>query len=137
MKMSHSDNSLSDLSQNDPTCFICLELTTEMNEPLINGTLLRSCGCHFLVHPSCWNKWLLSGKEEYDCPICRRAIIRVIVKEDDEPVRRIRAESFPYADESFVCCCDLPESKKIIISLAIIAFIIIAILITLQLLFKY
>ena len=136
MKMSYSGNSLSDLSQNDPTCFICLELTTDTNEPLINGTLLRACGCHFLVHPSCWNTWLLSGKEEYDCPICRRAIIRVIVKEDDVPSRRIRAESFPYADESFVCCCDLPESKKIIVCL-IIVFITIAILVTLELLFKY
>ena len=136
MKMSYSGNSLSDLSQNDPTCLICLELTTEMNEPLINGTLLRACGCHFLVHPSCWNTWLLTGKEEYDCPICRRAIIRVIVKEDDAPSRRIRAESFPYADERFVCCCELPESNKMIMCL-IIVFITIAILATLILLFNY
>lgn len=136
MKTSSSGNSLSDLNPNDPTCFICLELTTETDEPLIDGTLLRACGCHFLVHPSCWNTWLLSGKEEYDCPICRRSIISVIVKEDDTPVTRIRAESFPYADESFVCCCELPESNKMITCL-IITFITIAILMTLELLFKY
>ena len=72
MKASDSTNSLTELTQGEKSCFICLE--TDMNrqgEPLVDSKLLRSCGCHFQVHPACWNEWL-KEKSDYDCPICRK-----------------------------------------------------------------
>jgi hypothetical protein len=43
----------------------------EKEEPLVDGSILRSCGCKFMVHPDCWNQWI-KDKTEFDCPICRR-----------------------------------------------------------------
>ena len=114
MKTSSSRNSLDGLTQNDPTCFVCLELTNEIDEPLVDGKMLRRCGCAFHVHPSCWNSWLASGKSEFDCPICRRASINITIPDEMvPPLARIRAQSFPYADESYICCCDIPDTYTI------------------------
>jgi hypothetical protein len=109
MKNSPSTSSLIDLSQSDPTCFVCLELTNEQGEAIMNGKDLRMCGCQFYVHPICWNTWLANGKTEFDCPICRRAVIGREKEISDETVRRVRTHSFPYADESYTCCIELPE----------------------------
>lgn len=69
MKQSDSTNSLTELSEVIPVleCFICLE----SSEPLVDNTLLRTCGCKFIVHPECWAIWI-KNKDEWDCPICRR-----------------------------------------------------------------
>ena len=124
MKTSSSRNSLDELAQNDPTCFLCLELINEIGEPLIDGRMLRKCGCVFHVHPSCWNKWLSSGKSEFDCPICRRASITITIP-DEPPLTRVRTQSFPYADESYICCCDIPDKYIIYLILAGILMILI------------
>ena len=79
----------------------------EKGEAIVDGKDLRMCGCQFFVHPICWNTWLSNGKTEFDCPICRRAIIGKEVSE--ESVRRVRTHSFPYADESYSCCIEFPE----------------------------
>lgn len=77
MKASDSTNSLTGLTDpvkisfDDPSCFICLEILNEKQEPLVDSSLLRTCGCHFKVHPECWNDWM-KDKTEYDCPICRK-----------------------------------------------------------------
>lgn len=77
MKSSDSTNSLTALNPDsvtvelDPVCFICLEELNEKNEPLVDSSLLRTCGCQFKVHPECWNRWM-KDKTEYDCPICRK-----------------------------------------------------------------
>jgi hypothetical protein len=55
----------------DVECFICLELQNELQEPLVDSKLLRTCGCKFVVHPACWNGWM-KDKSDWDCPICRR-----------------------------------------------------------------
>ena len=112
MKTSSSTSSLDGLTQNDPTCFVCLELTNEIGEPLVDGKMLRKCGCLFHVHPACWNNWLASGKDEFDCPICRRTMITVVIPDENSPpLTRARALSFPYADQSFCCCIEIPNSK--------------------------
>lgn len=69
MKNSSSTTSLTDLItvKDADECFICLEAM----EPLVDGSLLRSCGCKFMVHPDCWNQWM-KDKSDFDCPICRR-----------------------------------------------------------------
>jgi len=69
MKNSSSTTSLTDLItvKDVDECFICLEGM----EPLVDGSILRSCGCKFIVHPDCWNAWI-KDKTEFDCPICRR-----------------------------------------------------------------
>jgi hypothetical protein len=69
MKQSDSTNSLTELNKDDPTCFVCLEIHTA-DLPLIDSSILRSCGCKFHVHAPCWNEWLKEGKSDYDCPIC-------------------------------------------------------------------
>jgi len=73
MKNSSSTTSLTDLItvKDVDECFICLESTNEKDEPLIDGSLMRSCGCKFMVHPDCWNQWM-KDKSDFDCPICRR-----------------------------------------------------------------
>ena len=114
MKSSPSTSSLDGLTKNDPTCFVCLELTNDVGEPLVDGRMLRRCGCAFHVHPICWNSWLSSGKYDFDCPICRRASLHIIVPDEDvPPLARIRAQSFPYADETYICCCEIPEGYKL------------------------
>ena len=77
MKSSDSTNSLTALNPDsfaveiEPVCFICLEELNEKQEPLVDSSLLRSCGCQFKVHPECWNLWM-KDKTDYDCPICRK-----------------------------------------------------------------
>lgn len=71
MKHSDSKSSLADLNPDDTPCFICLENENELAEPLVDGALLRTCGCKFKVHPFCWNEWM-KEKTCYDCPICRK-----------------------------------------------------------------
>jgi E3 ubiquitin-protein ligase DOA10 len=74
MKASDSTNSLTELtqSQDDKSCFICLESgNNETGEPLVDSKLLRNCGCRFSVHPLCWNIWI-KEKSDYDCPICHK-----------------------------------------------------------------
>lgn len=111
MKTSSSTSSLDGLTQNDPTCFLCLELTNDIGEPLVDGKMLRRCGCAFHVHPACWNSWLASGRGDFDCPICRKSSLRIIIPDEmAPPLTRVRAQSFPYADESFICCCDMPDT---------------------------
>ena len=74
MKASDSTNSLTGLTEHiaeEQTCFICLEILSLNQEPLVDSSLLRTCGCQFKVHPACWNEWM-NGKSDYDCPICRK-----------------------------------------------------------------
>ena len=77
MKASDSTNSLTGLTERieiqieENGCFICLEELNENREPLVDSTLLRTCGCRFKVHPACWNEWM-KDKTDYDCPICRK-----------------------------------------------------------------
>ena len=77
MKNSDSTNSLTALNPElvaveiDPVCFICLEELNEKKEPLVDSSMLRTCGCQFKVHPECWNLWM-KNKTDYDCPICRK-----------------------------------------------------------------
>lgn len=76
MKGSDSTNSLTELTEvvSDVECFICLELQNDLQEPLVDSKLLRTCGCKFLVHPACWNSWM-KNKSDWECPICRRQSI--------------------------------------------------------------
>lgn len=80
MKASDSVNSLTELTEVEKSCFICLE--TDINskgEPLVDSKILRNCGCRFHVHPACWNEWL-KDKSDYDCPICRKdSMLRIKV----------------------------------------------------------
>jgi hypothetical protein len=77
MKASDSVNSLTGLTDHvevqfeENGCFICLEEMNQTGEPLVDSSLLRTCGCRFKVHPVCWNEWM-KGKSDYDCPICRK-----------------------------------------------------------------
>lgn len=76
MKQSDSTNSLDELNPTNE-CFVCLE--DGDNTPLIESSVLRTCGCRFHVHSDCWNQWM-KGKTEFDCPICRKSsLIRVQV----------------------------------------------------------
>jgi hypothetical protein len=73
MKASDSVNSLTELnkSQDQNTCFICLEEDT-LGNVLVSSQILRNCGCRFFVHTSCWNEWI-KNKTDYDCPICHKS----------------------------------------------------------------
>jgi hypothetical protein len=77
MKNSDSTNSLTALNPDivaveiEPVCFICLDELNEKKEPLVDSSMLRTCGCQFKVHPECWNLWM-KDKTDYDCPICRK-----------------------------------------------------------------
>lgn len=75
MKASDSANSLTalnpDMEEGLQTCFICLDEMNDKQEPLVDSSLLRTCGCRFKVHPDCWNGWM-KDKTDYDCPICRK-----------------------------------------------------------------
>lgn len=81
MKASDSTNSLTGLTESiqvqvdEPSCFICLEVMNEKEEPLVDSSLLRTCGCVFKVHPACWNEWM-KDKTDYDCPICRKTSLK-------------------------------------------------------------
>ena len=80
MKASESTNSLTALTEvvSEVECFICLELQNDLQEPLVDSKLLRTCGCKFVVHPECWNKWM-KDKSDWDCPICHRKSMDTIV----------------------------------------------------------
>jgi hypothetical protein len=73
MKQSSSTTSLTALTEAnfDRECFICLDIANESGEPLVDSSILRTCGCKFVVHPECWNKWMV-GKSDWDCPICHK-----------------------------------------------------------------
>ena len=73
MKQSLSTSSLTALTEAnlERECFICLDIANESGEPLVNSSILRTCGCKFVVHPECWNKWMV-GKSDWDCPICHK-----------------------------------------------------------------
>lgn len=68
MKNSDSKNSLAELNPPEPICFVCLEESSP-DAPLIQSSLLRSCGCKFYTHAECWNKWR-KEKSDQDCPYC-------------------------------------------------------------------
>ena len=126
MKTSSSTSSLDALNTNDPTCFICIEIANDLGEPLVDGKMLRKCGCAFHVHPACWNTWLASGRSEFDCPICRKGILHLSIPvEDAPPLTRVRAQSFPYADESFVCCLPVPSKIATSIFFGVISIFVI------------
>ena len=77
MKSSDSKNSLAELNPPEPICFVCLE-DGNPDMPLIESSLLRSCGCKFHTHAECWNKWRL-GKTDADCPYCGRRTIHLLI----------------------------------------------------------
>ena len=70
MKNSDSKNSLAELNPPEPICFVCLE-ESSADAPLVQSSLLRSCGCKFYTHTECWNTWL-KDKSDYDCPYCSK-----------------------------------------------------------------
>jgi hypothetical protein len=79
MKSSDSKNSLADLNPPEEICFVCMGSREDSHEPLVISSILRTCGCKFHVHPSCWNQWM-RDKTDYDCPICRReSLLRIRV----------------------------------------------------------
>ena len=77
MKSSDSKNSLAELNPPEPICFVCLEETSP-DAPLIESSLLRSCGCKFYTHAECWNKWRI-GRTDADCPYCGRRTIHLSI----------------------------------------------------------
>jgi len=79
MKPSTSTNSLTELTAVTPDneCFVCLELTHESGEALVESSKYITCGCHFHVHPACWKQWIrekraVSNLDFPFCPICRK-----------------------------------------------------------------
>ncbi len=70
MKNSDSKNSLAELNPPEPICFVCMEESSP-ETPLIESSLLRSCGCKFHTHAECWNTWR-KEKSDYDCPYCSK-----------------------------------------------------------------
>jgi hypothetical protein len=77
MRTSDSKNSLAELNPPEPICFVCLEESSP-DTPLVDSSLLRSCGCKFHTHTECWNKWLV-GKTNADCPYCGRRTIHLSI----------------------------------------------------------
>ena len=90
MKASDSTNSLTALYPDEPECFVCLEnANNEENEPVVHGSLLRTCGCKFMVHPKCWNQWI-QDKTDFDCPICRKSsLVKLRVGIPPNPVMAV------------------------------------------------
>lgn len=100
MKASDSVNSLTELTQPEKSCFICLSSDLEQGEPLVDSVMLRNCGCKFSVHPACWNQWMV-GKSDFDCPLCRKnsmlrtkippnPVLSVIIEREPPPQRHWR-----------------------------------------------
>jgi hypothetical protein len=79
MKSSDSTNSLTALTEvvTEVDCFICLEHEHESGESLVDSNMLRTCGCKFVVHPQCWNKWV-KNKTDWDCPICHKKSLQTL-----------------------------------------------------------
>jgi hypothetical protein len=77
MKNSDSKNSLAELNPPEPLCFICLEEASP-DAPLIESSLLRSCGCKFFTHADCWNTWR-KEKSDYDCPYCGKRSLHMSI----------------------------------------------------------
>ena len=77
MKTSDSKNSLAELNPPEPICFVCLEESSP-DAPLIESSLLRSCGCKFHTHAECWNTWR-KGKSDYDCPYCGKRTLHLSI----------------------------------------------------------
>lgn len=99
MKASDSTNSLTGLTEikvEEIVCFICLEEINEKGEPLVDSSLLRTCGCQFKVHPACWNVWMVD-KTEYDCPICRKKSLG----QAKSPLPPIPPSEWPQESSSF------------------------------------
>ncbi len=113
MKASDSANSLTALNtgleEGLQTCFICIEEYNEKEEPLVDSSLLRTCGCRFKVHPECWNAWM-KDKTDYDCPICRKKSL-TIKRPPTPPIPGI--EEWPREPQS---------RKKFYMGLAIVLF---------------
>lgn len=122
MKASDSVNSLTDLTQPEKSCFVCLE--TDLNhigEPLVDSKLLRSCGCRFQVHPACWNEWL-KEKTDYDCPICRKdSMLRI--KIPPNPVLNIVYQEQPNTRNGFLCKSCLCVGVFVFVIILIIAIV--------------
>lgn len=97
LKESVSTNSLADLPLDENTCFICITVDNELGEPLVNSSMLRTCGCRFYVHPYCWNLWM-KGKSDFDCPICHKKSIT-------------DTKRFPTPTQVFVAQNPLPEEE--------------------------
>jgi hypothetical protein len=77
MKNSDSKNSLAELNPPEPICFICLEESSP-DTPLVESSLLRSCGCKFHTHTDCWNTWR-KEKSDYDCPYCGKRSLHMSI----------------------------------------------------------
>ena len=113
MKASDSTNSLTALTEvvSEVECFICLELQNELQEPLVDSKLLRTCGCKFVVHPACWNGWI-KDKSDWDCPICRKKSMDTMhivpnpvitfVRENNIPEYRLENRGYYYFIGSIV-----------------------------------
>lgn len=92
MKASDSVNSLTELTKEGDTCFICLE-EASLGFPLVDSKILRNCGCKFHVHTSCWNEWI-KNKSDYDCPICHKAsMLKINIPPNPVLVFQVHEES--------------------------------------------
>ena len=113
MKSSDSKNSLAELNPPEPICFVCLEESTP-DQPLIEASLLRSCGCKFHTHAECWNKWH-KGKTDNDCPYCGRRSLHLSL-----PM------TAPFQQEYTNLPNTKSKTKKYCISFCVLATVIIA-----------
>lgn len=77
MKNSDSKNSLAELNPPEPICFVCLD-EGSIDAPLIQSSLLRSCGCKFYTHTECWNTWR-KDKSDFDCPYCSKRTLHMSI----------------------------------------------------------
>ena len=70
-------------------CIVCLNVSTDKNEPLI--TYKGSCKCSPKIHTTCLNLWF--EKNNRTCPICRVVYtpLRTAVEEPN--------------NDGCICCC--------------------------------
>lgn len=111
MKNSDSKNSLAELNPPEPLCFICLEESSP-DAPLIESSLLRSCGCKFFTHADCWNTWR-KEKSDYDCPYCGKRSLHMSIPMT-APFQQVYTSEF-----------HTPSSKKrkIFLACLVVAFV--------------